>query len=337
MSHTRLPVVAEDFARGLGRAAGEMTMFPVSVLLALFRRESSERRAELSETIWEVRRLLRMALAGGLDEDLTKTLNFLARHDEEIQRAFVVWFDLIEVLVQHAEQKYGPTPGLGRVKAAEVKGIARYLMRNRRFDIPDVPRFIEPIIIDLFVDWSIDIIVLIANHYGLWVESQPSQTRRAIFARVWLRVRQALGSVGLIVLAVYGRIREAFRRPFVVPADVQAALDAVMREGLIVDQGQCFRGVADLLIWVSTRRRSLLALLEVVFAAVQQAETYLSLSGPEKRAYARDLVLAVLDELGFKQRAGLLFAIIDSTINSTIEGSVHLFHKRGLFSHRPSV
>lgn len=336
MSLSRLPDDAEDLARGLGQAAGEVTLLPMSLLFSLFGRGSSGRRAELRETVWEVQQLLRTALAEGLDEDLTKTLNFLARHDEEIQKAFVVWFDLIEVLVQHAEQKYGPAPGLGQVKAAEVKEIVRYLMRSRRFDIPDVPRFVEPIIVDLFVDWTIDVIVLMANHYGLWVEGRSSETGRSIFARIRLRVRRALGAGGLVLLAVYERLREAFRRPVVIPAEVQAALEAVERDGLIVSQGQCFRGVADLLLRVSTRRRSLLALLEVVFAAVQQAETYLSLSGPEKKAYARDLVLAVLDELGFKQRTGLLFAIVDSTISSSMEGSVHLFHKRGLFTHRPS-
>src|ERR1041385_4569685 len=45
------------------------------------------------------------------------------------------------------------------------------------------------------------------------------------------------------------------------------------------------------------------------------------------------VVLAALDELGFTQRTGLLFAILDSTIHTSIEGSVHLFNKRGLFSH----
>jgi hypothetical protein len=111
--------------------------------------------------------------------------------------------------------------------------------------------------------------------------------------------------------------------------------EAIVQEFKLGLRGELFHGVADLLVWVSSRRRTLMVLVEVVSAAVHEAEGYLSLSGPEKKAYARDLVLAVLDELGFAQRTGLLFAIIDSTINSAIEGSVHLFNKRGLFTHRP--
>jgi hypothetical protein len=139
------------------------------------------------------------------------------------------------------------------------------------------------------------------------------------------------------VLWLYGRIRQALQRPVVIRPEVKAALEAVEREGLIVNQGQLFRGVGDLLVWVGARRKALMALVDVVSAAVQQAEAYLELSGPEKKTFTRDLVLAVLDELGFEQRTGLLFAIIDSTINSSIEGSVHLFNKRGLFSHSSPV
>jgi homoaconitase/3-isopropylmalate dehydratase large subunit len=74
-------------------------------------------------------------------------------------------------------------------------------------------------------------------------------------------------------------------------------------------------------------------LVEVTSAAVQQAEVYVSLTGAQKKAYARDLVLAALEELGFEQGTGLLFSIIDSTIQSSIEMSVNLFNKRGVFSN----
>jgi hypothetical protein len=273
-------------------------------------------------------------MAEGLDKDLAAALDFLARHDEAIQRAIVVWIDLIEVLVQNAESRYGATPGRGPMKAAEVKEVVRYFMRNRRLNLPDIPQFLQPVIIDLAVDWSVDILVLMANRYGLWVEKGALTRSQTIFARFRLWLRKRIRLLFLFVPWLFERIRRAIERPVVIPPEVKAAIDAVEREGLIVSEGQLFQGVADLLVWVSSRRRTLMVLVEVVSAAVNEAEGYLALSGPEKKAYARDLVLAVLDELGFAQRTGLLFAIIDSTINSAIEGSVHLFNKRGLFTHR---
>jgi hypothetical protein len=332
-----LPHTTIEVTRGISRAAIELVAFPFWLLGIVFPAERPTRREELRSNISEIRRLLNTAIEEGLDTELAGVLNFLARHSEQIQRAVVVWIDLIDVLIQNAEKRYGATRGLGQLKAAEVKEVVRHLMRDRKFDIPNVPRFLEPVIIDLLVDWTVDVVVLMANRYGLWVERGTQTTSRSFFAILWLRLRRRVRLLFLYFLWLYGRARQALQRPMIIRPEVKAAIEAVEREGLIVNQGQLFRGVADLLMWVSARRRALMVLVELVSAAVQEAESYLTLSGPQKKDYARDLVLAVLDELGFKQRTGLLFAIIDSTIHSSIEASVHLFNKRGLFSHDSSV
>lgn len=339
MKLSNLPHATIEITRGVGRAAAELVVLPFRLLGFPFRveHERPTRREELRSNIWEIRRLLHTAIEEGLDKELASVLNFLAKHSEEIQRAVVVWIDLIDVLIQNAERRYGNTPGMGQLKAAEVKEVVRYLMRDHKFDIPNVPRFLEPVIINLLVDWTIDVVVLTSNHYGLWVEKETHTTSRSFFAVLWLRLRRRVRLIFLFLIWLYGRIRQSLQRPMVIRPEVKAAIEAVEREGLIVNQGQLFRGVADLLVWVSSRRKALMVLVEVVSAAVQEAESYLTLSGPQKKAYARDLVLAVLDELGFKQRTGLLFALIDSTIHSSIEASVHLFNKRGLFSHGSSV
>jgi hypothetical protein len=77
----------------------------------------------------------------------------------------------------------------------------------------------------------------------------------------------------------------------------------------------------------------LIATLEIVFEAVQKAEGRFDLSGPDKKLYARDRVLATLDELGFTERDGLIFAAINSLLDGMIEVAVHLFNKRGIFRH----
>ena len=337
MKFKSLPDTTLGVVRDVSQVAFELAELPIGLILSPFLEERSARRKELRADIVEIRQLLRIASAEGMDKDLASTIEFLARHDKEIQRAVVVWIDLIEVLIQNAEHRYGATPGVGQLKAAEVKGVVRYFMRNRTFDIPDVPKFLEPIITDIVVDWSVDVTVLLANRYGLWVESGSPTMHRSILTKIKLQLDRGVRMAFGFSLALYTRIRQIFERQVILSADVKAAIDAVEREGLIVSQGQLFKGAADLLVWVSARRRTLMVLVEVVSAAVHQAEIYVSLTGPQKKAYARDLVLAVLDELGFEQRAGLLFAIIDSTISSSIEGSVHLFNKRGLFSHASSV
>jgi hypothetical protein len=220
------------------------------------------------------------------------------------------------------------------MKAAEVKEVVRYFMRNRRLNIPDIPQLLQLVIVDLVVDWSVDVLVLIANRYGSWVEKGSLTRAQTIFAKFQLWLRRRIRVIFLYIVWLIERIGRALQRPVVIPPEVKAAIDAVEREGLIVSEGQLFHGVAGLPVWVSLRRRTLMVLVEVVSAAVHEAEAYLPLSRPEKKAYARDLVLAVPDELGFAQRTGLLLATIGSTINSAIEGSVHLFNKRGLFTHR---
>ena len=337
MKFSGLPDATIGIAREVGHVAVELAELPLAILLLPFREGGDDdgepsRRDELRADIREVRQLLRTAVAEGMDRDLATALNFLAKHGEEIRRAVVVWIDLIEVLIQDAERRYGGAPGKGHLKSAEVKEVVRYLMRGRAFNIPDVPRYLQPVIIDLLVDWSIDMLVHMANRYGLWADAGATKPRSAL-----TRFRLWLGKGGRLlfayVLYLYGRVRRALQKPVVIRPEVKDAIDALEREGLIVSHEGLFGGVADLLVWVSARRRTLMTLFEVVSAAVQEAEGYLSMSGPEKQAYARDLVLAVLDELGFEQRTGLLFAIIDSTIHASIESSVHLFNKRGLFSH----
>jgi hypothetical protein len=125
------------------------------------------------------------------------------------------------------------------------------------------------------------------------------------------------------------------RRPVPSPA-VRQALAAAEREGLTGHDAWMFPTLARLARWLGGHRAQVVASFELVFAAVQEAETYFSLTGPEKKAYARELVYAVLDELGWEERTGLLFAVANSLIGSSIDATVFLFHKRGVFERRSS-
>jgi len=328
-----LPDTTFGVVRNVGNVAFELAQVPLSLLLSPFFAGRSDRRKELRADIVELRQLLRIATEEGLDKDLAAALNFLAEHSKQIQRAFVVWMDLIEVLVQDAERRYGSARGMGELKAAHVKGTIQYLWRNHAFDIPNVPKFLEPVIMDVVIDWSIDVALLLVNRYGLWVEKGSTPKARSLLITIKSQLRRAVLAVVGLFFWVYVRIRRAMPSEVMISPEVKAAIDAVSREGLIVHQRELFKGVTDLLVWVSAKKRTLMVLVEVTSAAVQQAEVYVSLTGPQKKAYARDLVLAALEELGFEQGTGLLFSIIDSTIQGSIEASVNLFNKRGIFSH----
>jgi hypothetical protein len=288
-------------------------------------------------TIWKVRRLLREAAGAGVHEDVFRALNMLAAHGPAIQRAVIVWVDLIEVLVQDVERRYGAVPGQGTLKREEVKAVMRYLLRSERIDVPCVPEFLEPLVIDMLVDWSIDAVVLVSNRHGLWgeVAQRPTPGRRLLTAlAVQGRkfVRPLLRFLGWLANVIHdmGRARVS------ISPDLKAALDAVEREGLLFNNGDSFLFLSNTLAWLGQHRKSIIASTELVFTAVQEAEKFISQSGAQKKAYARDLIFVVLTELGFVPRTGLLSAIIDSLISSGIEAAVHLFHKRNVFTHRPS-
>jgi hypothetical protein len=332
-----LPRSAIGLAHEINQGARDLVSVSFCTLLSTVLPRPSTRREELRTSFWEVRRLLRTAIGedrAGIDRDLRAFFGSISNRSDEIQGALIVWIDLIEVLVQHAEARHGATPGRGQLKATEVKEAIRYLMHDQHFALPGIPKLLEQVVIDTLVDWSVDGVVLMANRYGLWIDATKPQTgTRPFLSRVRQWLRQIWTVMFIFVAWLVAKISE--KRATLSP-DIKDYIDAVRQEGLIIEGPQFFKGVTDLFVWIGTHRPLLLSFLEIVFTAVQEAEGYLNLTGPEKKAYVRDLVLAVLDELGFQQRVGLFFGLIESTLESTIEGSVHIFNKRGAFSHRSS-
>lgn len=298
---------------------------------------NKEQQERLRLTVWNLRRLLKEAMGEGRPEELTSFLNLLVSQKTHFERAIVSWIDLLDVLVQHEEQRYGSGTGMGHIKATELKQVIRYLLRSKRFDIPRVPDDLEPIVLDILVDSAVDTLVLIFNKYGLWtvdIEPAPPTTFRVLWVRFfhWLaRVTKPLWS---LVLRLYRYLSEALRGQMELTPQVKAALDRIQRESSFASPGELLKVLFGILNWIKEHREQVVAAFELVFAAVQEAESFLTLSGPQKKAYARDLVFAVLAEVGFAERTGLLFAIVASLVDSSIEASVHLFNKHGVFTRR---
>lgn len=286
----------------------------------------------LRSTIWDLRRLLRTAMGNGGAEEFTSLLVAVDSNREEVERSLALWFDLIESLVQGAESRYGHAPGRGGLKAAEVREVVRRLLTASRFRVPGAAAPLRPIAIDIITDWTVDAVVLALNRYGMWlhVDPAPASVRGRIATLVrrvglWLRPLAAAPLRFVAWLWTSTRVRTPL------PPEVAAAVAAIENARLLQRTDNLAATAIDLVEWAATHRRQVVAALELVFAAVHEAEQYAELDGPRKKAFARALVFAVLADMGWAQQARLLTAAVASIVNGTIRGSVQLFHKRGVF------
>jgi len=291
-------------------------------------------REDVRATVWELRRNLRIALEG-TEHDVVGALNALAAHGHEVERAVVVWIELVETLVQAAERSYGRAPGRGALKAADVKAALEYLVHRHPLKLPGVPTAIEPFLVDVGIEWTIDVVVRIANRHDLWVVA-PVRARsvRWHLTRIVRVLAKLLQPLWVPFVWLGGQLWYLTREARPLTPELRAALRAVEREGLDREPGRTLESVVQVVIWVGEHRPQVVAIMDLVSLAVEEAERYLELEGPQKKAYAHALVLAVLDELGFEERAGLLYAIVESFVDSGIDSVVRLFNKRGHFTHR---
>jgi hypothetical protein len=279
-------------------------------------------------------RLFRSTLGRDAAHELVGLLQSISANRDRLQRAVIVWLDLIETLVQSAEAHHGPGSGLGRLKKAEVSAAVKWLLNARQFSLSNVPKSLQPLIIDGLVDVAIDHIVQLTNDYDLW-ELQPPprpnamQRLLSLFGRVaravaaWL-VRIAAAPIGWFVTL--------FRRVPTIPPYLLAALRRVQQDGLVVREGEVVTDATRLLIYLGTHRDELVRASGVVFGAVQQGEALVNASGPEKKAYVRASIRAALTEMGFILDGGLFSALVDAAIDLLIEAAVHFFNKHGAFS-----
>ena len=292
----------------------------------------------LGSFIERINRLIAVAHAEGLTDDFLYELDRLADRREEIERAIVVWIDLIDVLVQDAECRYGYSKGKGTIKASEVKETILFLLRKQCIRFPHVPDVLVPLVMETVVDCAVEALVLVLNRNKMWIDTTPEpvklSARLTLFLRfAWKRFYKFVMVVGDPVFNLIARIHDAMRIKINVSPELQDALDAVAREGMFKNPDQLARSAFGVMEFIGTHRHSLVAFVEVISEGVQEAETFSWLTGREKKEYARDLIWAVLNELGFKQRSGLMFMIVDVAISSAIEAWVHLFNKHHTFAH----
>lgn len=334
----RFNLRAGNVARSLVETVGVLLALPIRLaVLPLSRMIPAPHRPDSREVqfridLWRFRRLLAEAF-GSLDPaNINAELAWLTAETGRLQRAFVAWADLVELLVQHAETAHAGETGTGRLKKAEVEGALRLLARSPRFAIPGVPAPLAPVLFDIFVSWAIDVIVVQVNARGLWTHDSAAGSGGGWRERLRHWLFRALRPAANLLGWIAARVWYALETPIVTSAEIRAAVQAVEREGFPSDADPVAT-ISRILVWFGTHRDSLVEASELVYSAVQQAETFAALGGPEKKQYVRDLVWAVLADSGLVPASGILAALIDAGIDFLIESSVRLFNKRGLFEH----
>src|SRR5207244_556187 len=95
------------------------------------------------------------------------------------------------------------------------------------------------------------------------------------------------------ILWLAAKIWLAFQTPLIVPPAVRSAIDALAVNGVMVARPgdrSITQIVIDIFAWIGNHHDELVDALDVVLEAVQEAERFGEMSGPDKRVYARDLI-----------------------------------------------
>ncbi len=298
--------------------------------------------------------LLREAMGGGVYDDFTAALSEIVQHSDEIQKSFLASINLVGVLT-HAAERRDPRSGRGWLKKQEVKAAFRYLFRKAdKFEIPKVPGYLRPYVIDIAVDLSIDFVVEISNKHELWEQpgERPGSVQTGdLLEPLWTSFMEGLGEtlcwLTKVTQPIWGRILqffgflwEALQQRTVLTPELKKALDDADRAGLVEQKRAGVGRAEQLVVWVGDHRDQLKAFFELVSEAVQITETLFSSSksGPEKKGYARDLIMSTLKALGSPLGSGLFSLIAKGIIDSLIDAAVQLFNsfpeKKPAFEHK---
>jgi hypothetical protein len=292
--------------------------------------EGTPQQREISAELRQMIALLREAKGGGVSQEFVRRLKILDDNREDIEKGIVAWINLVEIIVQGAEQR-NPAGNGGR-KKAQVRAAIYKIVSGEEFRIPKVPRYLQPVIMEIVVDWCVEVIVVNANEFDLWDSSRPIKSwAGAIWALLGIAL-QFLAPLAEIFSWIYVQVR--YKEPLT--PELEAAVQRVKATHLLSDKRAFLGSPTDLILFVADHGQQVAAATKLFFEVVHQAERFSTLSGPDKKAYARDVILGVLAELGFPVGPGLFGAIVTAFIDTGIESAWSIFDKRApeAFKHR---
>lgn len=288
-------------------------------------------------TVWLLRRFYEEATKDGFAESALREFRLLIPSGVEAARFFVTWIDLVETLCQESERYYGTKKGQGPYKAEQVKAALLHLiLEDENFDIPKVPSFLEPIVVEMFVNISIDVVVKLLNRDKLWVPAPrgPIPPRNLIAAIVRGFTRLAKWLMRLAPVVRLG----AWIRKVSLNAILQGnpLSPAVRRQLDIIKQNDgptiedVLKRIEHLIKWIADHRDNIVALVELVSVAAQEAESFIQLSGSEKKEFARELVIAFLEDYAII-RTQIAYIITEWVLDWAIDAVVRVFNKNDAF------
>jgi hypothetical protein len=273
--------------------------------------------ARLRQTVRKLRRAFEEgSKPGGLDEVVTVLVGVV--RDGRV--GLLAWLDLVEEIVQVTERRFGTRPGQGEFKAGQAKAAVRRLMQRTDTRSAAFVELVGPFTIDLFAGWFIDLTVAMLNkNRSLW-DAGAAAARIPLRTRVLARLVRWLSRV----LAWFSE------RPALDPRlsdEVDRLAQSPANPLVLVDR------VVELGDWLIRNREQTLALVDLVSAACDEVEYFQSLHGSEaKQTYARNLVIATLEEAGLELRTPGL-EIAEAATDFMIDFVVHTNNKRGRYPH----
>lgn len=252
------------------------------------------------------------------------SLSFLAR---EFADQIIGWIDVIDTLIDEAERQYGTQAGRGAYKVYQLKGALLYMARREGFALPIVPGFVQPFVFDHFATIIADFIVAHLNDNALWnfdaLPRRPSGWRARVSGPLSYRLGKLFEFLAKFLVGVAWRI---VLSSFHLSPRMRAAVDR-----LRPNVSDTMKALASLEQFVVKNPNYVRAAARVLSIAVQQAETFAHLSGPQKQVYARELILAFLEQNGLVDPSGLWREIVAAWIDLAINATVALFNRRRLF------
>ena len=278
-------------------------------------REEAATHERLRLLLWKLRRAYVQGVKSGALDELGQMLRRLAGASVGVTELLLAWLDQIETVIQDTEGAFAGRANTGALKKATAKSVLIELISRSRAAAA-APDIFNPSIIWAVVDIFIDAVVRLINSRDLW----QADNREDVRPPNWLQ--RTAHRLALGVLDLLARLYTAnLRRTRLSPA-VQAAVDRVIAEHPVNP--------------LRAHREEVLAIVDLVASATQEAERFAGLSGPKKQAYARELLVTFVEvEFGPRYAQALESPLARVILDTVIDGVVMVFRKRGAF--RPEV
>lgn len=288
--------------------------------------DESGNRQRMRLLFWKLRRAYELAVKSGALEEFGEILGRFANSSVGLAELFLAWIDLIETVVQETEEKFSSRPNAGARKKAYAKSVLIELISRSKI-AKKAPDLFTTWVIWAAVDILVDAIVRLLNNRTLWVADDDSATGDT--AESWFRQLSYRITVFLLNVFAWLYTRQ-LQRVELSPA-VQKSVDRVLAEHPI-DPTALIDRLRELISWFGQHREEVLAVIDLVTAATEQVEVFTSLSGPQKQAYARDLIITFVEtEFGPEYGALLDTPIARMILDTVINSVVLIQRKRGAF------